>query len=64
MELKLVELLSLEFARDTEETIQQHITYRYNSTKQRLALMQSRLQDLANLVKLKQPSLLAAFARP
>ncbi|CAM9571902.1 unnamed protein product [Chrysoparadoxa australica] len=58
MEHKMVEMLTVEFQRTPEDTVQHHITYRYNAMKSRLALMQARLQDVNNLVKLKNPSLL------
>jgi len=58
MEYKFVELLSCNFARSPEDVVQHQITYRYNAMKSRLALMQARLQDINNLVKIKNPSLL------
>jgi hypothetical protein len=58
IEYKFIELLSLEFASSSEETIRQSITFRYNSVKSKLALMQARLQDVNNMVKVKSPSLL------
>mmetsp|Transcript_113843 Transcript_113843/g.327128 ORF Transcript_113843/g.327128 Transcript_113843/m.327128 type:complete len:251 (-) Transcript_113843:5-757(-) len=58
MEYKFVELLSCEFLASCEEVVRQQITFRYNSMKSRLALMQSRLQDINALVKVKNPSLL------
>jgi hypothetical protein len=58
MEYKFIELLSCEFTASSEEVIRQQITYRYNSVKSKLALMQARLQDINALVKVKNPSLL------
>ena len=58
MDYKFVELLSCNFARSPEDVVQHQITYRYNAMKSRLALMQARLQDVNNLVKIKNPSLL------
>merc|ERR1719491_291332 len=58
MEYKFVELLSCDFIASPEEVVRQQITFRYNSTKSRLALMQARLQDVNALVKVKNPSLL------
>jgi len=40
MEYKFIELLSCDFAASAEETVRQQITYRYNSIKSKLALMQ------------------------
>ena len=42
----------------SEDIIRQTITFRYNSVKSKLALMQARLQDVNNMVKVKSPSLL------
>lgn len=58
MEYKFVELLSCDFVASSEDVVRQHITFRYNSVKSRLALMQARLQDINALVKVKNPSLL------
>merc|ERR1719335_1595324 len=58
MEYKFVELLSCDFVASPEEVARQQITFRYNSVKSRLALMQARLQDINQLVKVKNPSLL------
>jgi len=58
MEYKFVELLSADFIASPEEVVRQQITFRYNSMKSRLALMQTRLQDINALVKVKNPSLL------
>ena len=58
MEYKFVELMSCSFSRSSEETVQHQITYRYNSMKQRLNVMQTRLLDINTLVKIKNPSLL------
>ncbi|GMH89883.1 hypothetical protein TrVE_jg6418 [Triparma verrucosa] len=58
MEYKFVELMSCHFIRSPEEIVQHQITYRYNAMKTRLSLMQGRLEDVNNLVKLKNPSLL------
>merc|ERR1719345_108115 len=58
MEYKFVELLSCDFIASPEEVVRQQITFRYNSQKSRLALMQARLQDINALVKVKNPSLL------
>jgi len=58
MEYKFVELISCNFVASPEEVVRQQITFRYNSVKSRLALMQARLQDVNALVKVKNPSLL------
>ncbi|KAH9127547.1 hypothetical protein LEN26_008702 [Aphanomyces euteiches] len=58
MEYKFVELLSVDFSRLPEEIVRQHITYRYNTIKNRVTALQSRLHEVNNLVKVKNPSLL------
>lgn len=58
IEYKFIELLSCAFQASTEETVRQSITYRYNSVKSKLQLMEARLKDVNNLVKVKNPSLL------
>eukprot|EP01061_Rhynchopus_euleeides_P032027 TRINITY_DN5308_c0_g1_i1.p1 TRINITY_DN5308_c0_g1~~TRINITY_DN5308_c0_g1_i1.p1 ORF type:complete len:258 (+),score=55.14 TRINITY_DN5308_c0_g1_i1:271-1044(+) len=63
MEYKFVELLALPFKESPEHTIRQHISYRYNALKSRLAIMQGRLQDVNALVKVKNPSLLLQLQR-
>jgi hypothetical protein len=58
MEYKFVELMYCNCIRSPEEIVQNHITYRYNAMKQKLSLTQGRLQEITNLVKIKNPSLL------
>jgi hypothetical protein len=61
--VKFVELLSLPFSRSSEEHVRQQITYRYAALKRRLGRAQSRLQEVVQLVKLKNPSLLLALTQ-
>uniref|UniRef100_A0A7S2UUP1 Spindle assembly abnormal protein 6 N-terminal domain-containing protein n=1 Tax=Fibrocapsa japonica TaxID=94617 RepID=A0A7S2UUP1_9STRA len=63
MEYKFVELMTCHFVHSPEDSVQRHITYRYKSMKSRLALMQNRLQEVNNLVKMKNPSLLLQLQR-
>lgn len=58
MEYKFVELMYCACIRSPEEVVQHHITYRYNAMKQKMSIMQARLQEINNLVKIKNPSLL------
>jgi hypothetical protein len=58
MEYKFVELMYCNCLRSPEEIVQNHITFRYNNMKQKLSFVQNRLQELTNLVKIKNPSLL------
>lgn len=60
---KFVELLSIPFARSSDDVIRQQIAFRYNAVKSKLGVMQSRLQDIVGLVKLKNPSLLLAIQK-
>lgn len=58
MEYKFVELMSCHFIRSPEDIVQHQITYRYNAIKCKCQAMTRRLDDINNLVKLKNPSLL------
>lgn len=58
IEYKFIELLSADFMASSEEVVRQSITFRYNSVKSKVALMEARLKDVNNLVKVKNPSLL------
>ena len=60
---KFVELLSIPFNRSPDDVIRQQISFRYNAVKSKLGVMQSRLQDIVGLVKLKNPSLLLAIQK-
>ena len=51
-------MLSTDFMASSEEVVRQSITYRYNSVKSKVALMEARLKDVNALVKVKNPSLL------
>uniref|UniRef100_A0A7S1DPD2 Spindle assembly abnormal protein 6 N-terminal domain-containing protein n=2 Tax=Hemiselmis andersenii TaxID=464988 RepID=A0A7S1DPD2_HEMAN len=64
MEYKFVELLSCNFIASPEDVIRAHICFRYNTLKSRLALVQSRLQDIESLIKVKNPSLLLQLTKP
>ncbi len=57
-DFKFIELLSADFMASNEEIVRQSITFRYNSAKSKVALMEARLKDVNQLVKVKNPSLL------
>ena len=57
-EFKNIELISFDFEVCGDEDIRQQITFRYGSLKSKLALMDGRLQDINELLRLKNPSLL------
>ena len=58
MEYKFIELLSVDFMNSPDDVVRKQIAYRYNALKSKISLMQSRLNDINALVKLKNPSLL------
>ena len=60
---RFIELISCDFGRTSEDVTRQHIAYRYNSLKSRLAMMQARLQDVQKLVQAKNPSLLVQIQK-
>lgn len=64
MEYKYVELMTCSFTRCPEDVVQSQITYRYNSVKSKLSIMQARLFEINNLVKNKNPSLLLQLQKP
>lgn len=61
---KFVELLSINFNRSADDLIRKQITFRYNATKSKLAVLQARLQEVVNVVKIKNPSLLLQLSKP
>ena len=63
IEYKFIELLTCEFLASSEEVVRASITFRYNATKSKVQLMEARLKDVNNLVKLKNPSLLLQMSR-
>ena len=46
IEYKFIELLSCDFMASSEEAVRQSITYRYNSVKSKVQLMEARLKDV------------------
>jgi hypothetical protein len=58
LDYKFIELLSCNFEQSSEQMRRASIRYRYNSVKVKLQLMEARLRDVNNLIKLKNPSLL------
>ena len=63
IEYKFIELLSCQFLASSEEIVRTSITYRYNAVKSKVQLMEARLKDVNNLVKVKNPSLLLQLQR-
>ena len=58
VEYKFIELLSCECMASSEKVVRENITFRYNSMKSKVQLMEARLKDVNNIVKIKNPSLL------
>ena len=58
LDYKFIELLSCTFDESEEKVRRKAIEYRYNSVRYKLQLMEARLRDVNNLIKMKNPSLL------
>ena len=58
IEYKFIELLSIDFVNSPDDTVRKQIAYRYNALRSKLELMQNRIANINNIVKLKNPSLL------
>lgn len=61
--LKFVELASLDFEKTSNDEAQAHISFRYNTMKTKLALVEGRLQEVNALVKTKHPELLKQLSK-
>jgi hypothetical protein len=58
MEYKFIELLTVHFSGGSDEYVRQNIAFRFNAVKNKMTLMQNRLQDIVGIIKMKNPSLL------
>ena len=56
-----MELLSVSFNRSPLDLQKEQISFRYQAARARLSLVQGRLNDVVNLVKVKNPSLLLSL---
>jgi len=63
MEYKFIEIVTLDFIANPEDLVKQNVIYRYNILKAKMLFLQSRLEDISNLIKLKNPSLLLQIQR-
>jgi hypothetical protein len=63
IEYKFIELLSLDFVNSPDVTVRRQISYRYNALKTKVTLMQDRINQINNIVKLKNPSLLVQLQK-
>ena len=50
--------MGLECDAANEEFVRQHVAYQYGALKSKTAMMEGRLQDISELVRTKNPSLL------
>jgi hypothetical protein len=50
LEYKFVELLSVSFLQSPEAAIREHISFRYQTVRAKLALTQARLNEVTNIV--------------
>ena len=58
IEYKFIELLSVDFVNSPDDTVRRQISYRYNALRAKLAMYESRLDTISNIIKVKNPSLL------
>ncbi len=58
IEYKFIELLSIDFLNSPEDMVRKYIAYKYSSMKSKISLLQDRINNISNLVKIKNPSLL------
>lgn len=57
-EYKNIELLGIDCEPSAEEFVRQHVAFQYGALKSKVSMMEGRLQDISELVKIKNPSLL------
>lgn len=63
-EYKTIEILSCDLLPSSEEALRKHITYQYNLAKGKMLQAEQRLEDMDNLLRLKNPSLLQELIPP
>jgi len=61
LDYKWIEHLSMPLDGASDSAVRENIVHRYNKMKAVMVTLQSRLADLAGLVKLRNPSLLVQF---
>eukprot|EP01083_Nonionella_stella_P077031 210154_1 len=57
VQVKMLELLSVAMHKETDTNEKKHVAFRYNCLKSRLALAESKLQEMYDVVEDKNPSL-------
>jgi len=55
---KSIEVINIEFLQNTNELVRKQISFRFNSLKSKLILMQDRVNKINAILKVKNPSLL------
>ena len=50
--------VSIDFVNSPDDTVRKQIAYRYNALRTKMELYQNRINEISNIVKLKNPSLL------
>lgn len=58
IEYKFIELLSVDFLNSPEDMVRKYISFKYSSLKSKITLLQDRIHNISNIVKIKNPSLL------
>ena len=58
IEYKFIELLSIDFVNSPDDVVRKYISFKYSSLKSKTSLFQDRINNISNLVKIKNPSLL------
>ena len=61
LEYKFVELLSVSFLASPEAAVREHISFRYQAVRTKLAATQAKLNEVVNIVRVKNPSLLLSL---
>jgi len=59
IEYKFLEVISLKFSSITDEIIRLHITYRFNLQRAKMMSVKNKLNEIVQIVKLKNCSLLS-----
>ena len=63
LQYKIIELLVIAMKRTSEEETKDSVSYRYNFVKSKLELVQSRFAKFIEVVKVKNPSLVAQLEK-
>lgn len=63
LEYKYVELLRINLEQSREDVIRQSISYRHHTVRSKLAMLHARLEDVAEVLRTKNPNLLQEIAR-